>query len=198
MNIRRLTQWLNELPYNKQLGLGRKSLSQDKTVSLMGLQLLKLGMRGAGFSGFSLQDLAIGANGKPKGSGGADFSISHAGGLIACAIGVGARVGIDVEPVSASPVTRRLRRYLSGEELAIARRDDFQGLRIWTAKEAVIKAVGDAGLADLPAVRVRGERGFFRDCVWYLHEPRVAAGHLVRLATDQADPLISVVDTPLP
>jgi 4'-phosphopantetheinyl transferase len=189
----RLNHWLDELPYHKQVALGRKAHVDDKTASLMGLQLLKLGMRGVGFDDFSLADLNYGPNGKPAGTAGADCSISHAGGLIACVIGVGARVGIDLEPLTASRVPQRLRRWFDATELACARRDAVAGLRIWTAKEAILKAHGDADLSHMAAVQVRWPLGRFQDRRFYLHQLPLAAGYLASMATEQPDLRISIV-----
>jgi 4'-phosphopantetheinyl transferase len=77
---------------------------------------------------------------------GLDFNLSHTGGLVACVIGIGVRVGVDVERID-----RRVKagavaaaHFAPGEQ-AICR-DDQGFLRLWTLKEAVAKAVG-LGLA---------------------------------------------------
>lgn len=181
----RLDHWLDQLPYHKQIALGRKSRRRDKTTSLIGLQLLKLEMRRLGFSDFSLGDLELGPNGKPVGSNGVNFSISHAGGLIACAVAVGVRIGIDLEPVTADRSLLHLRRYMDATELLAAGRSSLKGLGIWTAKEAVLKAAGGGGLRDLEAVTVRGNRGMFRGETWHLETPDLEDGYLVSIATDQ-------------
>lgn len=159
----------------------------------MGLQLLKLGMRGLGFSEFSLRDLNYRPNGKPTGANDVDFSISHGGGLIACLIGIRGRIGIDVEPLSASGVPDRLGRYLNKDELAAARRAPLADLQIWTAKEAIIKAAGDARFSDLAAVTIHRDHGVFRDQCWHLQQPHLAAGYLVRVATEQPQVPITIM-----
>jgi phosphopantetheinyl transferase len=189
----RLNHWLEELPYHKQVALGRKTHVGDKTASLMGLQLLKLGMRGVGFDDFSLADLNYRPNGKPACSAGADVSISHAGGLIACVIGVGARVGIDLEPLASGRAPHRLRHYFDKSELACARRDIAAGLRIWTAKEAILKAHGAADLTHMAKVTIRGQLGRFQDRCFHLHHPRLAAGYMASIATEQPQLRISIV-----
>jgi len=77
---------------------------------------------------------------------GLDFNLSHTGGLVACVIGLGVRVGVDVERidrrVNAGAVAAA--HFAPGEQ-AICR-DDQGFLRLWTLKEAVAKAVG-LGLA---------------------------------------------------
>lgn len=82
-----------------------------------------------------------------------DFNLSHTEGLVACAIGRGVRVGVDVESLrlrrSVDAIARRImsedeRRDLDSLEGA-ARRRRF--LEYWTLKEALLKATGQ-GLSD--------------------------------------------------
>ena len=197
MDIAQLNHWLDEISYHKQVALGRKARVEDKISTLMGLQLLKRGMRDLGFDDFSLADLKFRPNGKPAGTDGADFSISHAGGLIACAISIGGRIGIDLEPLAAAGPPGTFRNYLNAAELAAARRDPLEGLRIWAAKEAIIKADGDADLRDLADVAVSGQRGRFKDRLWYLYRPQLAAGFIAQVATEQPHLPISIVPTRL-
>ena len=168
----------------------RRSHLVDRTASLMALQLLKRAMAGLGFSDFSLQDLQRSPNGKPTGCDGAQFSISHAAGLIACAVGVGTRVGIDLEPLTAT-APLRTGRYLDRSERQAAARDAREGLRIWTAKEAILKAAGDLSLNELGSISVRGALGRYRGTRWRLWQPALAPGFIAQLATDAPDPLIS-------
>jgi 4'-phosphopantetheinyl transferase len=77
---------------------------------------------------------------------GLDVNLSHGGSVVACALGVGVAVGIDVEPldrrVDAAAVARA---YFAPEEQGCAE-DPAAFLRLWTLKEAVAKAAG-LGLA---------------------------------------------------
>lgn len=76
-----------------------------------------------------------------------DFSISHADGLVACAIARGAHVGVDVESIGRSGIEQIAARYFSAVELkgmedtALAdRRVRF--IELWTLKEAYLKTLG--------------------------------------------------------
>ncbi len=189
VEISRLHHWLNELPYARQIALSRKMRQADRTASLIGLQLVKQGMAGLGFSEFSLTDLRFSPTGRPAGANGAEFSISHAGGLIACAIALDTRVGIDVEPVTRKPPLGG--RYLDAIERRAAARNPLEGLRIWTGKEAVFKAAAAANRADLAAVAVRGNRARLDSHWWTLWEPRIAPLFMVRVATDRAQTVIT-------
>lgn len=88
-----------------------------------------------------------GAHGRPVADPPVDVSLSHGAGWIAVAAYLGGRVGVDVEAVRG--VTPALaRRCLSSAELTwLDRAADAQSreerfLRLWTAKEAYLKAIG--------------------------------------------------------
>jgi len=76
------------------------------------------------------------------------FSLSHSHGIVACAIARGFPVGIDVETVGYDlPFMEIARNYFSEREyealLAIERTKRAESFhRIWTLKEALVKAIG--------------------------------------------------------
>ena len=86
------------------------------------------------------------------------FNLSHSGALVLCAFARGHEVGVDVEALrEAARGSEIVRRYFAPEEqraLAAAGPGDRDRafLRVWTRKEAVLKATG-RGLA-LPLERV--------------------------------------------
>ena len=77
------------------------------------------------------------------------FNLSHARSLVACAVAVGEDIGVDVESLDRRPPAAGLAaRWFSPEENAFlaplpepARTEAF--LRLWTLKEAFVKATGD-------------------------------------------------------
>lgn len=97
--------------------------------------------------------LALDARGKPEivhDSAGpvAMFSLSHAQGLVVCAIAIGRDVGVDVERLdSTRPLDDLSRQYFTSAEIAWVYRTPRGQLGrffdIWTLKEAYIKARGD-------------------------------------------------------
>ena len=98
------------------------------------------------------------ARGKPAvadvpGAPALSFSLSHARGIVACAIAAGLPVGVDVEPIDRDVHDMEIaRRFFSTDETArLARMAGEQERRthffeLWTLKEAYAKAVG-LGLA---------------------------------------------------
>lgn len=79
--------------------------------------------------------------------GGAHFNLSHCDGLVACAVGCGAEPGIDVENLDRGVPLDVAATWFAADEVkwlyglpATARPAGF--LRLWTLKEAYIKATG--------------------------------------------------------
>jgi 4'-phosphopantetheinyl transferase len=107
------------------------------------------------FLGLPPEDVAFGTGprGKPfvGGEGGAwlHFNLAHSGDLALCAAGRGREVGVDVEQIRPQVAAERIpERFFSPREVAALRalpieqqQDAF--FRIWTRKEAYIKATGD-------------------------------------------------------
>jgi 4'-phosphopantetheinyl transferase len=77
------------------------------------------------------------------------FNLSHTRGLVACAVGLGTTIGIDVETLSRKrPGLDIAHRFFSPSEVAILRgtaqnQQSHTFFRFWTLKEALIKATGE-------------------------------------------------------
>jgi 4'-phosphopantetheinyl transferase len=123
------------------------------------------------------------------------FSISHAGDLVAVALTVGARVGVDVESlgrrVELDPIAERI---FSAADLARFRampeaEKTRAFFRAWTGKEAVLKARGvglSGGLAEIAipfgdgAETIRTDGGE----VWRIQPLIIPEGHVGSVACD--------------
>ncbi len=76
-----------------------------------------------------------------------EFNVSHSGDLVALAFASATPVGIDIERErELNDANALARRFFSPAEAAAVLEDASRFFRIWTAKEALIKAVG-AGLS---------------------------------------------------
>ncbi len=93
------------------------------------------------------------ADGRPDNSAeprGWRLSLSHSGGMAGCAVSHGAAIGLDIEPLTRRPQWKELvKRWFSPQEQAwLLSADDPEAfLRVWTLKEAWLKATG-RGIAD--------------------------------------------------
>lgn len=91
-------------------------------------------------------------NGKPflrsRASRGLEFNVTHKPGVVACAVAVGVRVGVDLELFKPEKTGEEIaKRFFSENENRFL--DDYEGaayarrfFQIWTLKEATIKALG--------------------------------------------------------
>ncbi len=126
---------------------------------------------------------------------GAHFNISHCGGLVACAVSAFVEVGVDIEPLDpAAPLELARSHFAAAEARWLAglppaeRAEAF--LRLWTLKEAYIKATG-LGLAQSLqdfAFSFAPLRISFLDPAlrpptqWRFAQQRLPSGHLLALA----------------
>ena len=81
-----------------------------------------------------------GPHGRPELVGGWNASVTHTTGLVGVAVTAAGAVGLDAETVR--PTDRRLLPDLLAARDPVPR-DDRELLRLWTAKESVLKATGD-------------------------------------------------------
>jgi 4'-phosphopantetheinyl transferase len=98
-------------------------------------------------------ELEFGAHGKPGlAASGFDFNLSHSGSAAVVALARGVEVGVDLEsPGRPRPHEELARRYFCEREAQVIEdtpqtQRETAFLRLWTAKEAVLKALG-RGLA---------------------------------------------------
>ncbi len=98
-------------------------------------------------------ELQVGAHGKPAlAADGVDFNLSHSGSAAVVALARGVEVGVDLEsPGRPRPHAELARRYFCDREAQVIENTpetlrETAFLRLWTAKEAVLKALG-RGLA---------------------------------------------------
>ena len=122
-----------------------------------------------------------------------EFSLSHAGALVAVAVaGAGVPVGVDVEalprPETVADVATRLH---PAERAEIAAADDPAAAfaRLWTRKEAYLKGLG-TGLGrgldlDYVGSEQPGPEG------WTLADLSAPAGHAVAVAARQPEPVVA-------
>ena len=136
--------------------------AERRTAARQWLQAALAARLGADAADLSFHD---GLHGKPALVGVADlaFNLSHSGATAMLAIARGAHleVGVDVERLDRRvPIDRAGRRAFDDRERALVANDQPGLLRLWVAKEALLKATGDGVSAGLDAVRLeRDEAG---------------------------------------
>jgi 4'-phosphopantetheinyl transferase len=143
-------------------------------------------------------ELQTGAHGKPAlAAGGLDFNLSHSGSAAVVALAHGVEVGVDLEsPGRPRPHAELARRFFCEREAQAIENTpetlrETAFLRLWTAKEAVLKALGRGlafGLDKLefeaaatPPALLRIDAAGGAAALWHLHAlslPSPWLGHL--------------------
>jgi 4'-phosphopantetheinyl transferase len=142
-------------------------------------------------------------HGKPflKGEplGGVQFNVSHSGDMVAVAVSCGRRVGIDIEKIRDDILESdpSLRLFSETESAAIrnsrghAKAELF--LRIWTRKEALLKATGDGigGLPDSPDLLNTTDISL-NGTVWQVYDLKISPGYSAALATEGTGNIVRI------
>lgn len=101
----------------------------------------------------------------------ATLSLSHTRGMLACAIGVDARVGVDIEPLarraSAARISARL--FAPDEQAFVMRHAEGAArmgafLQLWTLKEALLKVLDQSILQLAPQMAFRIDKAGRAQC----------------------------------
>lgn len=154
--------------------------------------------------------LCVGPYGKPelagKLKGRLHFNLSHSGKVGLIALSPDTEVGVDIEHVRPMPqATRLAQRFFTSTEAAALRQfpeweRDVSFLRIWTRKEALLKATGAGiagGLARLEVtcedngrlIALDGKQDYAAK--WTLHSWCPVEDYLATVAVPSPDPLIT-------
>lgn len=191
--------WLPRLSGERREAVERLRDPADRAASVAGYALLGRALDAVGRP-YDPAQVARLPRAKPTLPGGPDFSIAHAGGLVACALaataGAPLRVGLDLEP-RASVRAAQLRVVLVAEEAAAIERRELDPTDAWVMKEAVLKAAG-VGVGGAQRVRLRGESATLDGARYRLlrveFAPAHAATHVAWLASDAPDCVLEVVE----
>jgi hypothetical protein len=176
-------RWLAALPSGRRARLERLRDPADCAASLAGLALLRAAAHAAGLASPVLAQLEFPEGGKPRWPGGPDFSVSHGGGHVACALILPTgRVGVDLERGEAA-AWPELRLVLAPGERVGASAEEATAA--WVGKEAVLKAAG-ATLAEIAGVAISGARAEFDGRPWRLSRPVLVPGIACAVASDAA------------
>lgn len=148
-----LERWLSRLPAEKRAAIERLRDPADRLRSVLGIALLASVLRARGLA-FDPGALEYPVRGKPRLRDAPEFSIAHADGLVACAVSVRGRVGLDLERRGAVRL-EQLRLVLDATERAGVASRALDATDAWVMKEAVAKAAG-RGIEAIRGVALRG------------------------------------------
>jgi len=184
----RWQSYLAEVPQAMAQKILRFRRWEDAHLSLFGKLLLIRALQSMGHHAGLLQQISYNDYDRPVLPLPAiDFNITHSGPLVACAIADNRKIGIDVEEAKAIDFEDFKGIWRADEWAAItspdAGYDEFY--RLWTCKEAVMKADGrgmslrleDIVIGDDQIARVKEDR-------WYLQKVELLADIPAHIASD--------------
>lgn len=189
----RVASFIETLPADKRDRILHIRPSQGRINSALGWCLLRFAMLDCGYVDFTLSQILFDANRKPrwpKARG--DFNLTHAASLVACAVTDSGRVGIDCERIRPVNTSALLRRILSSNERVPSDTDARTFFRLWTQKEAVIKAEGNGGVWDMRRVQVDDATADYEGTRWHLYPVTLADDYVAHIASDMGERCITI------
>jgi 4'-phosphopantetheinyl transferase len=163
---------LNLLSADERDRVGRMRQSKDRERHAWGRILVRRLLSGLGAAPAGEIQIEVDSHGKPFVREGFPFSISHSGDCVLVAIDRTGAVGADVEYIARKAKTLELaRHFFHTEEVAYIESggedQTTRFFRVWTAKEAYIKAVGlglGISLSSFQVVDGDGDQGNILPC----------------------------------
>ncbi len=165
------SQWMAELPAEKQASLQRLIDQRNRDVSLIAQRLLKHSVADEGIEEFQLKDICYASTAKPywpgKNKKFLDFNISHSGRVIIVAASQEVDLGVDVE--KNRPLKNlSFKMVLSDDELEMIKKTPEVFFDLWSKKEAVVKAADTTGIARMRDVVLQQESAELDGKIWHI------------------------------
>jgi 4'-phosphopantetheinyl transferase len=199
-----VADWRSCLDAAEQVRADRFHFDEDRTTYIAAHWLIRNALASVGGLPPTDWRFIVERHGKPEidpvlGRPDLHFNLSHARGLVACAVATGATIGIDVETLSRKHVGLEIAdRFFTPSEVAILRAaasgQQLEAFfRFWTLKEALIKATGeglhrplDSFSFSLDPTLVRFDPADSDEAAkWTFVEHRPTPGHMLALAIRQ-------------
>jgi 4'-phosphopantetheinyl transferase len=168
---------------------------EDRHLHLFARLLLREGLLRHGYEENILDAIQTNAYDKPFLNEDIDFSISHSGNQVVCAISKKVRLGVDIEKKD-----RQFDLDLLGNILSPDERDYVLGahdkcdafFRIWTRKESLIKADGRGFSASpLDQINCLPDEVMLEKKKWFIRDLDLDNDYSSSLSTDIANPVVN-------
>lgn len=183
---------LARLPSSMRQEIRELRRRQDRQARILGRLLLRSGLGGLGLGDAAgLRGWTRTPSGRPFLEGcRVDWNISHTDGMVVCALSPTGRVGVDVERRAARDIADLRGAFRDGEwaEIAAAPDPELALLRLWTAKEAALKADGRGLTAEPRDLDALGGTVSLDGRSWRVLPQDVGTGWVCALATDAERP----------
>ena len=164
-----ISDWVVELPENKQEQVKKLRHIKDQALSLAGLQLLKIALSDLLGSPFSLQTLQFPLQGKPYlESDNIDFNISHSGDVVCCVVSNTVKIGIDIE-LQRQVLPAMRKKLFSVKNTASEQVHSERFFTLWTKNEAIIKAANSGSIYNMKDIQHESKGAQYQDQFWYTY-----------------------------
>lgn len=143
-----------------------------------------------GISRNAIFDLKYNEFGKPFLNDDVDFSISHSGNFVVCAIGQKIKLGIDIEKITDIDI-RDYQDIMTKEEWCQINMQENplkSFFRFWTMKESIIKAEEKGLSIPLKEINILSNKVVYNNKSWYLIELILNENICTTLASNIANP----------
>lgn len=180
---------IDALPSFMQQKVSKYKFPEDRIRSVMGKVLLKNLLTEEGYPANTLSQIKLDKFQRPFLNGKIDFNISHSGDYVVCAVSKNNRVGIDIEKIR--PINIPDFEYvLTPDELhqlLIDKDATATFYKIWTQKEAVIKANGKGLGISFTDIMLDQETAICENIKWNLTELHINYNYKSYIAVEKKD-----------
>lgn len=182
----KMQQMMSLLPYPLKHKILQYSDQHDRQLRVIGKLLLIRMIHQFGLQSiYSLNDLQYSDFNRPYFEGDFDFNISHSGEIAVCAAISKGKIGIDIEEVR-QVIPDMLMMELTAEEQKIISGDSdpvSAFYRLWTRKEALLKAIGQGVFGSLSGLNMNQARVELSGEMYYLSEISPLNSYQVAIAS---------------
>jgi 4'-phosphopantetheinyl transferase len=180
-------EWCRQqLPMNIRDKIERKASRDKIQTSLLGYLLLKESLRRNGLHK-AIDLIKQSPQGRPSITQNFDFNISHSDQYAVCAFSKEYSIGIDIEKIK--PISLEfLRNFFNQDEWAEMQEGENSQesfYRLWTKKEAVVKADGRGLNVPLKEILIKNNQGYVERVQWFLQEIPLDQHYMMHVATNE-------------
>lgn len=188
-----LEKYLPQLRSSLHQQVMRKKRLKNKKMRLFSYLLLQKAFETAGIESW-LDLIEYSSFDRPFIDTGIDFNISHSGNLIVCALSQTCKLGIDVEYLRPKMLIRYKSFFTATEWQEINATCDKQRqfYKLWTKKEAVVKADGRGFTISFKSIPIKQNKVVLEGTNWYLKEVNIAQNYIIHLASNLPTDVLSI------
>lgn len=123
-----------------------------------------------------------------------DFNTAHSGDIVICGGLKNGRIGIDIEKIKPLDINVFEHYFTSNEWRLINESENklFAFYRLWTRKEALVKAIGTGVLEEFSKLEVINDCVETDECRFYFHEIPISEGYIANMAASIKEVCLNV------